>query len=181
MIHSNFQPIQWGPITITSNNSESREPTPERALNALTNLLKDILDDLTLVELYSKGGTVSKRFLNQGASKAVCVTEDPPEDKVETEGLIWLPMDPVDFMEEERVQDVGLIYSSPPEGADENRKILERLLKAQILEDNCLVILEEPAWNYTKLDDYKFLEEIEVSDYDRTKITVCQMVSAMEF
>lgn len=94
--------------------------------------------------------------------------------------MIWLPMDPVEFMEEERVQDVGLIYSSPPEGADDNREIIERLTRAKILQDNCLVILEEPAWNYTELEDYEFLEPIEVSDYDRTKITVCQMVSPME-
>ncbi|MFB6344253.1 MAG: hypothetical protein ABEK50_00565 [bacterium] len=132
-----------------------------------------------MVELYSKGGTVSERFLNCGAERSVCVTEDPPDDHVEKDGMIWLPMDPVEFMEEERVQNVGLVYSSPPDGADQNRDIIERLRSAKILEDNCLVILEEPAWNYTKLDDYKFLEEIEVSDYDRTKITVCQMVSAM--
>jgi hypothetical protein len=164
-----------------ADDDSGREPTSDRALNALTNLLKDVIDGLTLVELYPKSGRVSQRFLNTGAKKAVCVTDETPENQVEEDGMIWLPMDPIEFMEEERVQDVGLIYSSPPEGADQNREIIDRLLGAKFLQDNCLVILEEPAWNYTKLDDYKFLEEIEVSDYDRTKITVCQMVSAMEF
>lgn len=162
-----------------ADNTEEREPTPERALNALTNLLKDVVEDLTMVELFSKGGTVSQRFLNIGTKRAVCVNEDPPEDAVEEDGIIWLPMDPVDFMEEERVRDVGLVYSSPADGAEKNREIIDRLRSATILQDNCLVVLEEPAWNYTKLDDYNFLEQIDVSDYDRTKITVCQMVSPM--
>lgn len=173
--------LAGGRITITDETDDVREPTPERALNSLTNLLKDVLDGLTMVELFSKSGLVSQRFLNAGADKAVCVAEEPPEDKRDDEGIVWLPMDPVEFMEEERVQGVGMVYSSPAEGADDNRKIIERLQSATILEDNCLVILEEPAWNYTKLDDYQFLEEIEVSDYDRTKITVCQMVSPMAF
>lgn len=140
-------------------------------------MLKEILDGLTMVELFSKGGLVSQRFLNAGAERAVCVAEDPPEDKTEADGIVWLPMDPVEFMEEERVRDVGMVYSSPPDGADQNREIIERLQSAKILENNCLIVLEEPAWNYTKLDDYAFLEEIDVSDYDRTKITVCQMIS----
>lgn len=166
---------------MTDNPSEDRETTPERALNALTNLLDDVIDGITMVELYSKGGKVSKRFLNVGAEKSVCVSENPPKDKIEEDSIIWLPMDPLQFMEEERIQDVGLIYSSPPEGGDQNVGIIERLRDAKILQDNCIVILEEPAWNYTKLDDYNYLEEIEVSDYDRTKITVAQMVSAMGF
>lgn len=168
-------------MAISSKGSRDREPAPDRALNALENLLKDVLSGLTVVELYAKSGKVSRRFLNTGARRAVCVREDPPNDKIEDEGLVWLPMDPVDFMEDERVQSVGLIYSSPPDGANQNRLILDRLPEATILEENCLVILEEPAWNYIKLDDYKFLEEIEVTDYDRTKITVCQMVQAKGF
>lgn len=132
------------------------------------------------MELFSKGGTVSQRFLSSGADKAVCVAEEPPQDRIEDDGIIWLPMNPVEFMEEERVRSVGLVYSSPPDGADRNREIIDRLQSAKILEENCLVVLEEPAWNYTKLDDYQFLEPIDVSDYDRTKITVCQMVNATD-
>lgn len=162
-----------------SETDDQREPTPDQALNALTNLLKDVLDGLTLVELYPKSGIVSQRFLNAGAEQAVCVTEEPSDDHLDEDGMIWLPMDPVDFMEEERVQDVGMIYSSPPEGGDQNREIIERLPRAQILQENCLVILEEPVWNYTIVEDYNYLEEIESNEYDRTRITVNQMVSAM--
>lgn len=166
---------------MSDSDDEPREPTPEQALNALTNLLKDVLDGLTMVELYPKSGIVSQRFLDAGAEQAVCVTDDKPEDPVDEDGMIWLPMDPVDFMEEERVQDVGMIYSSPPDGADQNRDIIERLPKAQILQDNCLVILEEPVWNYTIVEDYNYLDEIEANEYDRTRVAVTQMVSAMGF
>ncbi len=161
--------------------SDQRDPTPDRALNSLTNLLNEVINNLTLGELYAKTGRVSQRFLDAGAAKAVCVTENSPSDKIDKEGMIWLPMNPVTFMEEERVQEVGLIYSSPPEGFEQNREIIDRLREAKFLQDNSLVILEEPAWNHTQIDDYEFLEKIKVFDYDRTKITVCQMVSAMEF
>ncbi len=162
-----------------SKSDDEREPTPEQALNALTNLLRDVLDDLTLVELYPKSGIVSKRFLDAGAEQAVCVTEDQPDDHLDEDGMIWLPMDPVDFMGEERVQDVGMIYSSPPDGADQNREIIEQLPQAQILQENCIIILEEPVWNYTIVEDYNFLDEIEENEYDRTRVTVNQMVNPM--
>ncbi len=150
-------------------------------MNALADLLKDVLDGLTMVELYSKGGAISQRLMKVGVEKSVCVAKEPPEERVEQDKIIWVPMDPVKFMDEERVQDVGLIYSSPPEGVDQNREVISRFRSAKMLAPNCLVVLEEPAWSYTKLDDYNFFEEIDVSDYDRTKITVAQMVSAMEF
>ncbi|MFB6355548.1 MAG: RsmD family RNA methyltransferase [bacterium] len=149
--------------------------TPENALNALCTLLEDILPELTVVELFANPGRVSQRFLQSGASQAVCVNDSPPEDKIEDDGIIWLPMDPIDFLGEERVRDVGLVYSNPPYGTRLNESVLDKLPECNILVDNCIVIIEEATWKQTRIQDYAEYEVIEESTYDQTRIVVTQM------
>lgn len=153
-------------------------PTPDNALNALSELLRDILEGLTVVELFAGSGRVSQRFLQEGAAKAVCVDDEPPEDHVEMDGMVWITMDVMDFLEQDRVQDIGLVYSAPPYGSDYNRKVLERLPSLESLQKNCLVILEEPTWHQTPLKEFPGFEEVETFQFKETKITVTQMVES---
>jgi len=150
--------------------------TPPNALNALADLLGDIIDQLTVVELFSRGGSVSKRFLQEGAERAVCVAEDPPDEKIEMDGLIWLPMDPLEFLQEQRVQDVGLIYSTPPHDTEFNKEVLTLLPDSPIVAQNCVVILEEATWSHTRLDDYGRFSSIETYRFDDVHIAVTQMI-----
>ena len=151
-------------------------PTPPRALNALGNLLKDILDGLITVELFAGRGVISKRFLKAGAQTAVCIDNNPPEEHEAADGMVWLEMDALQFLDEERVQNVGLIYSAPPPGSDYNRQILEKLPELNMLADNCLVILEEPTWSQTPLQNYPRYSVVETYEFGTTRIVVTQMV-----
>lgn len=155
---------------------DSRE-TPDRALNSLMDRLQGILDGLTAVELYAGRGRASARLLKEGAGQAVAVDPDPPEDRLERDGLVWIRMDPLEFFDEPRVQKVGLVYSRPPFGEGLNREVLERLPAAPNLQANCLVILEEPAWNPTRVEDYPFLEPIDEIRVDEARVVLTQMVS----
>lgn len=161
---------------MTDNEKKGLE-TPERAINALINLLDDILEDLTIVHLYAHQGKVDQRLLAQEASKVVCVNEDSPDDKIEEEGMIWLNMDPTDFFDRERVPDVGMVFVSPPAKSDLNRDILNQLPNARNLEQNCLVLIQEPSWNKTLMDNFSEYELIEDMEYDGQRIAVTQMIS----
>jgi len=155
---------------------DETKKTPNDALNALSDLLGDVMEGLTMVELYAEGATVSDRFLTEGVERAVCVNAEPPEDRLERDGLVWLPMDPVDFLEEERVKDVGLVYSSPPYDSELNKEILNLLPDSPIIAENCLVILEEATWSHTRLEDYGRYQTIESYRFDEVKISVTQMI-----
>jgi 16S rRNA G966 N2-methylase RsmD len=150
--------------------------TPPDALNALADLLEDVLEGLTMVELFARRGTVSSRFLSEGVERAVCITEDPPEDRAEQEGLVWLPMDPVDCLSEQRVQNVGLVYSKPPYESEKNKEVLEKLPDSPMIAENCLVILEEATWSHTRIEDFGQYQKIEDYEFDDVKITVTQML-----
>lgn len=158
-------------------NDEEPSPvvTPERGINALVNLLDDVLENLTIVHLYAYDGELGERLLNKGAEKVVCVSEESSEDRVETDGIVWLEMDPLDFFDRERVPGVGMIITSPPEGTDLNRDVLNQLPKAGNLEPNSLVLILEATWNKTLLDNFKEYELIEDMEYDGVRIAVTQM------
>lgn len=151
--------------------------TPKKAINALINLLDDVIEDLTIVHLYAYDGTVDERLLDKGAEKVVCVTEQSSPERVEREGLVWLEMDPLDFFDRERVPDVGMVYTSPPDESDLNRDVLKQLPEATNLETNCLVLVQEPSWNKTLLDNFSEYELIEDLEYENTRIAVTQMRS----
>lgn len=156
--------------------SNKEQDTPPDALNALADLLGDVLEGLTMVELYARRGTVSNRFLTEGVERAVCVGKESSEDRIEADGLVWIPMDPVDFLDEERVQDVGLVYSSPPYDSELNKDILNALPDSPIIAQNCLVLLEEATWNHTRIEDFGRYQPIESYRFDEVKITVTQML-----
>lgn len=154
--------------------------TPDNALNALSSLLGDIVDDLTVVELFSQTGSPSKRFLREGASQAVCVAEEFPEEAIETEGLVRIPMDPLEFLDEQRVQDVGLVYSVPPYDSEDNKAILEKIPNSQVIASNCLVILQEATWNHTRIEDFGYYSPIETYRFDTIQISVSQLLDEPE-
>lgn len=156
--------------------SDERPKTPPDALNALSDLLGDVLGGLTMVELYPRDAAISIRFLTEGVDRAVCVTEEPPEERPDEDGLVWLPMDPVEFLNEERVKDVGLVYSAPPYDSDLNKDILNALPTSPIITENCLVILEEATWSHTRIEDFGRYQTIETYEFDDVKITVTQML-----
>ncbi|MFP4687630.1 MAG: RsmD family RNA methyltransferase [bacterium] len=158
---------------MSSNKKES--PTPQSAINALTNLLKDILSGLTVVELFAGRGTVSKQLLKAGAKTAVCVDIAPPDDHLKDDSMVWLQMDALQFLQEERVRNVGLIYSAPPPGEDYNRKLLKLLPDLDNIEDNCLVILEEPTWDHTPIQNYENYVLIENYEFGKTRVVVTQL------
>lgn len=157
--------------------ADDARDTPDRALNALMDRLEAVVDGLTAVELYAGRGRVSARLLQEGAARAVAVDPDPPEDRREPDGMVWIRMDPLDFFEEPRVEDVGLVYSRPPFGDGLNRQLLERLPAAGNLQTNCLVILEEPAWDPTRVENYPFLEPIDEIRVDESRVVLTQMIS----
>lgn len=164
----------------SSRSDDERRPTPDNALNALSDLLRDVLEGLTVVELFAGRGRVSKRFLQEGAQRAVCVDAEPPADRGEAEGLIWLEMDVMDFLGEQRVRDVGLIYSAPPYGSEWNKNVLQTLPELTILQRNCLVLLEEATWDHTSMREFSRFEVVETFEFNDTRITVTQMVDPME-
>lgn len=140
-----------------------------------------MLEGLTIVELFAGRGKVSERLMNVGAEQAVCVDDDPPEDKIEMDGIVWIPLDVFDFLSEERVQEVGLVYSAPPYGSDLNRDVLGDLKAAPFLEKNCIVIIEEATWDHTNMKNFETFEVIEDREFGETRIVITQMVSAMGF
>jgi 16S rRNA G966 N2-methylase RsmD len=151
-------------------------PTSNRALNAIANLLGEVLDGLTIVELFAGSGRVGKRLLKEGAKTAVCVDSNPAEGHAEDDSMVWIKMDALQFLEEERVRNVGLVYSAPPPGEDYNRRVLELLPQLESIENNCLVILEEPTWDHTPLQNYPRYALIEDYEFGTTRIAVTQLI-----
>jgi len=154
--------------------------TSDDTLNALANLLGEILDDLTVVEMYSQTGEPSRRFLNEGASQAVCVAEEFPEEAVETEGLIRIPMEPTEFLEEQRVRDVGLVYSLPPYNSEQNKTILNKIPESPAIASNCIVILQEATWNHTRIEDFGYYTPIKTYRFDTIQVSVSQLLDEPE-
>lgn len=150
--------------------------TPDDTLNALSNLLGDILTDLTVVELYSQLGHPSRRFLNEGASQAVCVAEEFPDGTVKTDGLVRITMNPTDFLEEKRVQNVGLVYSLPPYDSEQNKIVLDKITNSPVIASNCIVILQETTWNHTRIENFGYYAPIETYRFDTIQISVSQLL-----
>ncbi len=155
-------------------------PSPD-GLNFLASLLKDVLDGLTLLDLWAGRGQVSDRLLDEGASRALCVDPEPPEDRIERDEMIWIPTDPLSVLSEDRGDDVGLVYSAAPDEADfTNRDVLNGLKETRFLERNCLVILAERPFNRTQLQNFKLFEEIESRKVGDVQLTVAQMIDPMD-
>lgn len=166
-------------MTDRDDDDHEHRDTPDRLLNALMDRVKGVLDGLTVVELYAGRGRVSDRCLKEGADRAVCVDPEPPEDRLEREHMVWITMDPLDFFGEPRVEGVGLVYSRPPFGSRLNPEVVEQLPGAPGLETNCLVVLEDPAWNPTRMEDVPFLTLIDEIRVDDLRLVLSQMVDPM--
>ncbi|MGM0381834.1 MAG: hypothetical protein ACQEP7_07575 [bacterium] len=106
--------------------------------------------------------------------------EDFREDKINNESIVWLKMDPIQFLEEKRVRDVGLVYAAPPAGSGHSRTILKKLPGSSFTASNCLLLLEEPVWEKTQFQNYPQFNVIETYDFSKIRIAVTQLLDTPE-
>jgi len=131
-----------------------------------------------MVELYPGRGEVSDRFLKEGAATAVCVADEQPEDKVDNENIVWLEMNPLDFLEEKRVRGAGLVYAAPPAGSGHSRTILKKLPESPFITENCLLLLEEPVFEKTQFQNYPRYHVVETFQFSKVRIAVTQLLDS---
>lgn len=149
-------------------------------LNFLASLVGDVLDGLTVMELWAGEAKVTDRLLSEGASRALCVDPEPPEDRVERDEIVWIPTDPMNVLGEDRGDDVGLVHVAVPEDVETTVKdVLETLPRTKYLERNCLVVLAERPYDRVQLSNFDQFEEIDTRRFDDLQLTVTQMIDPM--
>jgi len=131
-----------------------------------------------MVELYPGRGEVSDRFLKEGATTAVCVGKKLPADRIDNENIVWLEMDPLEFMEEKRVRGAGLVYAAPPVGSGHSRTILKKLPDSPFITSNCLLLVEEPVFEKTQFQNYPRYHVIETFNFSKIRIAVTQLLES---
>lgn len=117
-------------------------------LKALRDILRPVIEDLVVLELFAGSGRVGRALLEEGARRVFAVDVRPaPSDLGEID---WYEQEVESFLKYGPPETVELVFMDPPYDTDYPKKILEELAGENWLEDNAIVAIETRA-NYTRL------------------------------
>lgn len=117
-------------------------PTKSVVRKALRDILRPVIDDLVVLELYAGTGRVSEGLLREGAKKAFAVDLRDPPDDLDEEDIEWFRRDVDSFLRHGPPEPVGLVYLDPPYDTAEYQPILSSLASAEWLKPGGLIAVE---------------------------------------
>lgn len=135
---------------------EVTRPSMDRTRQALFNILQNVIEGASVLDLYAGSGAISIEAVSRGASNALAVEKDKNAAKVIKKNLRNLNVDNVstvqspviDFLERKPRGEFSLIFADPPYDKDflgsEIFKLLTHLHLPNIISEDALIVVETP-------------------------------------
>lgn len=153
---------------------EVTRPSMDRTRQALFNILQNVIEGASVLDLYAGSGAISIEAVSRGASHAMAVEKDKHAAKVINKNLRNLNVDNVsivhspviDFLEKQARGEFSLVFADPPYDKNflgsEVLKLLNHSRLPSIISENALIIIETPqklsAKDLEAIPDYWKLE-----------------------
>jgi 16S rRNA (guanine966-N2)-methyltransferase len=112
-------------------------------LKALCDILRPVVVDLVVLDLFAGSGRVSLALLDEGASQAYCV--DLRQPTVEDENIKWYSQDVESFLNYGPPEPVGLVFMDPPYDMGYPPRLLKKLTGCPWLKKEAIVAVETRA------------------------------------
>ena len=157
---------------IKSRKGNSTRPTLERIKESLFGIIAPYVSGSKFLDLYSGTGNIALEALSRGASKAVMIEKDPEALKIIIENVNDLGFTDVcrayknetiraiEILGKKR-EKFDIIFMDPPYKDEVCSQTIKAIEKAEILEENGLIIAEhhlaekmpDELWSYKKVDE----------------------------
>ena len=145
-------------------------PTLDRVKESLFNIIKNDIEDSTVLDLFSGSGAICLEFLSRGAKRAVLcdsskdaikiikqnVQKTHFEEKVEVYNMEFTKL-----VERLQNQKFDIIYIDPPYATDFIKISLEKIIEYELVNENTKIIVETD-------DETRILNQIEKMDVEIT-------------
>lgn len=154
-------------------------PTKAVVIKALCDILRPVVNDLTLLELYAGTGRVSEKLLAEGAEVAYAVDRSRP--RRETDGIIWFQQEVEEFIQKSGPPEpVDFVYMDPPYGSVDLHEILAEILESGWLTSRALVAVEtsvsHPGFpREIGAESQRSLAMMREREYGGTRLTIFQL------
>lgn len=116
-------------------------PTKAVVVDAICDILRPVIRDLWVLELYAGTGRVSRALVEEGAAGAWAVDRREAPDDLPEE-VHWLQRDVEELVREGPPGTVEVVYLDPPYGGDGAETLLPRIGRAEWLADRGVVLAE---------------------------------------
>lgn len=124
-----------------ASDSSPLRPTKAVVVDAICDILRPVIRDLRVLELFAGTARVSRALLKEGASRAFAVDRREPPEEMPPE-LTWLRTAVETVIENGPPETVHVVFLDPPYASNESRRLLPRIGGADWFEEQGLVLVE---------------------------------------
>ncbi|GEM_PF-7083085 len=122
-------------------------------IKALCDILRPVISDLVVLDLFAGLGSVSRALVDEGARCAYAVDLRSPPQQDEGANIHWFQSDVIDFITESGPPEiVDLIFMDPPYRTDYVKRLLPLIAEAKWLNDRAIVAVETSALTNYKIE-----------------------------
>jgi len=112
-------------------------------LKALCDILRPVVSDLVVLDLFAGSGRVGRALLGEGARRVFAV--DLRSETTPRENVDWYCQEVESFLKFGPPEPVGLVFMDPPYDSGYPERILKQLAEVSWLEDNAIIAIETRA------------------------------------
>ncbi|MFP4687683.1 MAG: RsmD family RNA methyltransferase [bacterium] len=109
-------------------------------LKALRDILRPVITELVVLELFAGSGRVSLALLEEGAARSYCV--DLRESPLQDERIKWYRQDVETFLNYGPPEEVGLVFMDPPYDMGYPLRLLKKLAASSWLKKEAIIAVE---------------------------------------
>lgn len=152
----------------------SLRPTKAVVIKALGDMLRPILDDLVILDLFAGSGRVHTNLLDEGARQAYAVDQRARPD--EREDRIWFRQSVEEFLEFGPPEPVDFIFLDPPYESGHLPGLVKELVEVPWLAKNGLVGVESSSEEPVELPSHLDPDFVRIRDrkYGGTRLSLYQ-------
>ena len=160
---------------------QATRPTLDRVKESLFNIIYDKIEDSVVLDLFSGSGAIGLEFASRGArkvylcdkSKEACkIIEKNIEKTHLAEKVELFNTDFLNTIKKLENKKVDIVYLDPPYKTDFIEMAMKELIKANILEENTIIIAEtdEKDRIIKNIEEIKEIQIIDQRKYGRANI-----------
>lgn len=122
------------------------DPSPVRetksiVVRALCDILRPVITNIRILELFAGTGKVSSALLEEGARQSLAVDLRPSPDQI-PENIQWHQQSVESFLRDNSMDPFDVIFMDPPYDSDYANEILFTLANNQWLSENGILVIE---------------------------------------
>lgn len=167
--------------------SVSTRPTLDRVKESLFNIIKDKIDEATILDIFSGSGAIAIEFLSRGCKKAVLCDQSEQAIKVINRNLekthleknaIVINSDYKKCLQKlsDKKEKFDVIFIDPPYKADMACNAVDMVLALKLLKEDGIIIIETDEQER----EIKQLEKLDIEIYDSRKYGRVNLIFLVE-